>query len=174
MMDPMQFLGVMQQELEHQRQLMALPMDPGHTVAEWVRLHSIFEVCPLHPSYRLFPLESSWCHGLRTPAERNGTVRRAGAKSRRSKVLNVKRNVNWWRNLKSVMKLQRLFLKSQAARTDGTLPGMIHVSHLLALLHGHENVFFLHTTRCCQRWWITEATEVSVRRLWRIPPESET
>ena len=33
---------------------------------------------------------------------------------------------------------------------------------------------FLHTMRCRQRWWITVATEVSVRRLWRIPPESET
>ena len=32
----------------------------------------------------------------------------------------------------------------------------------------------LHTMRCCQRWWITEASEVSVRRLWRISPESET
>ena len=28
--------------------------------------------------------------------------------------------------------------------------------------------------RCCQSWWITEATEVSVRLLWRIPPASET
>ena len=27
---------------------------------------------------------------------------------------------------------------------------------------------------CCQRWWITEATEVIVQRLWRISPGSET
>ena len=33
-------------------------------------------------------------------------------------------------------------LKSQAARTDETFHGIIHVSHRLALLHGHENVFF--------------------------------
>ena len=56
-------------------------------------------------------------------------------------------------------------LKIKAARTDEKFPGIIHVSHQL---HGHENVFF------CAQWWITEATEVSVRRLWRISPESET
>ena len=33
-------------------------------------------------------------------------------------------------------------LKSQAARTDEKFHGIIHVSHRLALLHGHENVFF--------------------------------
>ena len=33
---------------------------------------------------------------------------------------------------------------------------------------------FLHIVWCRQRWWRFEATEVSVRRLWRIPPESET
>ena len=65
-------------------------------------------------------------------------------------------------------------LGSWAARTDEKFPGIIHVSHQLALLHGHENVFFQHMVRCRQRWWITEATEVFVRRLWRIPPESET
>ena len=37
-------------------------------------------------------------------------------------------------------------LKSQAARTDEKFPGIIHVSHRLALLHGHENVFFC--TQC--------------------------
>ena len=37
-------------------------------------------------------------------------------------------------------------LKSQAARTDEKFPGIIHVSHQLALLHGHEHVFFC--TQC--------------------------
>ena len=37
-------------------------------------------------------------------------------------------------------------LRSQAARTDEKFPGIIHVSHQLALLHVHENVFFC--TRC--------------------------
>ena len=64
-------------------------------------------------------------------------------------------------------------LRSQAPRTE-KIPGIIHVSHQLALLHGYENVFFPHTLRCRERWWITEATKVSVRRLWRIPPERET
>ena len=33
-------------------------------------------------------------------------------------------------------------LLSQAARTDENFPGIMHVSHQLALLHGHDNVFF--------------------------------
>ena len=33
---------------------------------------------------------------------------------------------------------------------------------------------FLYTVWCRQRWWSFEATEVSVRRIWRIPSESET
>ena len=39
-----------------------------------------------------------------------------------------------------------LILRNQAARTDEKFPGTIHVSHHLALLHGHENVFFC--TQC--------------------------
>ena len=35
-----------------------------------------------------------------------------------------------------------LILRNQAARADEKFPGTIHVSHHLALLHGHENVFF--------------------------------
>ena len=46
-----------------------------------------------------------------------------------------------------------LILRNQAARTDEKFPGTIHVSHHLTLLHGHENVFFLHTVWCRQRWW---------------------
>ena len=64
-------------------------------------------------------------------------------------------------------------LRSQAARTDEKFPGIIHVSHQFALLHGHENVFFCTQCGCRQRWWITEAAQVFVR-IWRIPPESET
>ena len=39
-----------------------------------------------------------------------------------------------------------LIFRNQAARTDEKFPGTIHVSHHLALLHGHENVFFC--TQC--------------------------
>ena len=67
-----------------------------------------------------------------------------------------------------------LILRNEAARTDEKNPGTIHVSHHLALLHGHENIFFLFTMWCRQRWWSFEATEVSVRRIWQIPSESET
>ena len=35
-----------------------------------------------------------------------------------------------------------LMLKNQATRTDEKFPGIIHVSHQIALLNGHENVFF--------------------------------
>ena len=37
-------------------------------------------------------------------------------------------------------------MRSQAPRTDEKFPGIVHVSHRLALLHGHENVFFC--TQC--------------------------
>ena len=37
-------------------------------------------------------------------------------------------------------------LRSQAAGTDEKFPGIIDVSHQLALLHGNENVFFC--TQC--------------------------
>ena len=39
-----------------------------------------------------------------------------------------------------------LILKNQAARTDEKFPGIIHVSHQLALQQGHENAFFC--TQC--------------------------
>ena len=38
-------------------------------------------------------------------------------------------------------------LRGRASRTDEKFPGITHVSHQLALLHGHENVFFC--TQCC-------------------------
>ena len=66
-----------------------------------------------------------------------------------------------WRQVKALKKVQReakrkleaqpvisreaaeTILRSQAARK---FPGILHVSHQLALLHGHENVFFC--TQC--------------------------
>ena len=39
-----------------------------------------------------------------------------------------------------------LTFRNQAARTDEKFPGTMHVSHHLALLHGHENVSFC--TQC--------------------------
>ena len=46
-----------------------------------------------------------------------------------------------------------LISTNHAARIDEKFPGTIHVSHQLALLHGHENRVFLHTVWCRQRWW---------------------
>ena len=54
-------------------------------------------------------------------------------------------------------------LRSQAARTDEKFPGIIHVSHQPALLHGHADVFFLQTVWSRHGWWHSEAVEVSVR-----------
>ena len=66
-------------------------------------------------------------------------------------------------------------LKSHAARTDEKFPGIMHVSHQLALVHGHENVFFFFCTHCgaVNAGGSLRLLEVSVRRLWRISPESE-
>ena len=86
---------------------------------EQLQIHRLRNASPLlHSLYLLSPLESSWCQEIRTATERNGTVRRAGANPRRSREFNVKRYVNLWHNLKSVMKLQRQKLRSQAPRTD--------------------------------------------------------
>ena len=65
-------------------------------------------------------------------------------------------------------------LRSQAPRTDETFPGIIHVSHQLALLHRHENVFFWTQCGAVNAGRSLVLNEVSVRRLWRILPESET
>ena len=139
-------------------------------------------------------------HG--SPGELHGTTTATHAAQRMSSALPVsfvpsgvelvslnswhnrkKRNLDTcWRQSKALKRVQReakrklvaqpeishgaavAILRSQAPRTDEKFPGIIHAS---------ERVF-LYTMRCCQRWWITEATEVSVRRLWRISPESET
>ena len=77
---------------------------------EQLQLHVLRSACPLHTLYLFCSLWSRvGVQGLRTSAGRSGTVRRAGANPRRSREFNVKRNVNLWHNLKSVMKPQRLF-----------------------------------------------------------------
>ena len=105
---------------------------------EQLQLHVLRIACPLHNLYLLFPLESSWCHGLRTSAERNGTVRRAGANPRRSKEAKSKLVAQ----PEVSHEAAEAILRSQAPRTDEKFPRIIHVSHQVALLHGHENVFF--------------------------------
>ena len=64
-------------------------------------------------------------------------------------------------------------LRSQAARTDEKIFGIIHLSHQLALLHGHENVFF-----CTQCGAFNAGGSLSLLKYlcdgsWRIPPESD-
>ena len=49
-------------------------------------------------------------------------------------------------------------LRSQAARTDEKFPGIMHVSHQLALLHGHKNVFF-----CTQRGAVNAGGSLTLR-----------
>ena len=50
-------------------------------------------------------------------------------------------------------------VKCQAARTDEKFPCIKHVSHQLALSHGHENMFL------CTQCGAVNAGGVSVRRL---------
>ena len=66
-----------------------------------------------------------------------------------------------------------LILRNQVTRTD-EFPGTIHVSHHLALLHGHENVFFCTQCGAVNAGGALRLIEVSMRRIWRIPSESET
>ena len=100
----------------------------------------------LHTLYLLFPLESSWCHGPCTSAERNATVRRAGANPRRSKRVQREARRKFVAQLEISHEAAEAILRSQARRTDEKFPGIMHVSHQLALLHGNENVFFC--TQC--------------------------
>ena len=129
--------------------------------------------CPFHTLHWLFPLESSWCHGLRTSAERNVTVRRVGANPRRSREFNVKRNANLWRNLKSVTMPERLLQGARRLEPTRNFLVLKRSATSSALLHGYENVFSAHNA--VQSTLVDHlATEVSVRRIWRIPSVSET
>ena len=83
--------------------------------------------CPMHTLYLLFPLKSSWCHGRRTSAGRNGTVRRAGANPRRSTEFNVKRKLVAQPEINH--EAAETVLRGQAPRTDEKFPC-------------HENVLF--------------------------------
>ena len=70
--------------------------------------------------------------------------------SRNTYINRKKRNrETCWRQSKALKRVQREAkrkLVAQAPRTDEKFPGIVHVSHRLALLHGHENVFFC--TQC--------------------------
>ena len=85
--------------------------------------------------------------------------------SRATYISRKKRNrETCWRQCKALKRVQReakrklvaqpemsheaaeAILRGQAPRTDEKFPGIIHVSHQLALLHGHENVFLY--TQC--------------------------
>ena len=113
---------------------------------EQLQLHVLRNACPLHTLYLLFPLESSWCHGLRTSAGRNGTVRRAGANPKALKRVQREAKRKLVAQPEISHEAAEAILRGQAPRTDEKFPGIIHVSHQLALLHGHENVFFC--TQC--------------------------
>ena len=90
-------------------------------------------------------LELNWCLEPRTSAGRNVTSRRSSANLRRSK--KAQRDAKRKFVAPEIShEAAELTLRNQAARTDEKFPGTIHVSHHLALLHGHENVFFC--TQC--------------------------
>ena len=66
------------------------------------------------------------------------------------------------RNLETVQRHSKALKKAQRMRNANSL-------------HNLRSAGTIHVTvRCRQRWWSFEATEVSVRRIWRIPSESET
>ena len=136
----------------------------------WVLWKSHVSTWWAHSMHMLVILEMNWCLGPRTLAERNVTLRRSSAIPKPSRKLNGMRNAQ----PEISHEAAELILRNQAARIDEKFPGTVHVSHQLALVHGHENVFYLHTVWCRKRWWSSESTEVSVRRIWRIPPEFKT
>ena len=88
----------------------------------------------------------NWCLEPRTSAGRNVTSRRSSANPRRSKKLNEMRNASLLHNLRSAMKPLSLFQGIRQLPHIKKIPGTTHVSHHLALLLGHENVFFC--TQC--------------------------
>ena len=92
-----------------------------------------------------FP-ELNWCLEPRTSAGRNVNSRRSSANPRRSKKAQRGAKRKFVAQPELSHEAAELILRNQAARTDEKFPGTIHVSHHLALLHGHENVFFC--TQC--------------------------
>ena len=91
-------------------------------------------------------LELSWCLGPRTSAGRNVTSRRSSANPKRLKKAQRDAKRKFIAQPEISHEAAELISRNQAARTDEKFPGTIHVSHHLALLHGHENVFFC--TQC--------------------------
>ena len=102
---------------------------------EQLQLHELRNACPLHALHLLFPLESS-----RKKRNRETCWRQS------KKLKRVQREAK--RELVAQPEISHeaavAVLKSPAGRTDEKFPGIIHVSHQLALLHGHENVFSAH------------------------------
>ena len=90
--------------------------------------------------------ELNWCLEPRTSAGRNVTSRRSSANPRRSKKAQRDAKRKFVAQPEISHEAAELILRNQVTRTDEKFPGTIHVSHHLALLHGHENVFFC--TQC--------------------------
>ena len=97
-------------------------------------------------THMLTILELNWCLGPRTSAERNVTSRRSSATPKRSKKAQRDAKRKFIAQPEISHEAAELVLRNQAARTDEKNLGTIHVSHHLALLHGHGNVFFC--TQC--------------------------
>ena len=117
--------------------------------------------------------ELNWCLEPRTSAGRNVTSRRSSANPRFKKIQrDAKRKFVAQPEISH--EAAELILRNQVIRTDEKFPGTIHVSHHLALLHGHENVFFCTQCGAVNAGGAFEAIEVSMRRIWRIPSKSET
>ena len=97
-------------------------------------------------THMLAILELNWCLGPCTSAERNATSRRSSATPKRSKKAQRDAKRKFIAQPEISHEAAELISRNQAARTDEKFPGTTHVSHHLAMKHGHENVFFC--TQC--------------------------
>ena len=113
---------------------------------EQVQLHVLRNACPLHTVYLSVPsgveLVSRATYISRKKRNRETCWRQSEALTR------VQREAK--RKLVAQPEISHeaaeAFQRGQALRTDEKFPGIMHVSHQLALPHGHENVFFC--TQC--------------------------
>ena len=126
----------------------------------WVRLEAALQLSSISKEKKLSHRQGGWA-GLSTTEVVSGVE----LVSRATYISRKKRNrETCWRQCKALESVQReakrklvgqpeisheaeeAVLRGQTPRTDEKFPGIIHVSHQLAPLHRHENVFFC--TQC--------------------------
>ena len=113
---------------------------------EQLQLHVLRNACPLHTLVPVVPsgveLVSRATHISRKKHNRETCWRLS--KVLKSAQREAKRKLVAQPEIS--LEAAEAILRSHTARTDEKFPGIIHVSHQLALLHGHKKVFFC--TQC--------------------------